>query len=154
MPRKKELAVLDEIIERHRDTRDPDLILLQEVQKELGYVGKEYLEHISKRTGIPLTKLFGVVTFYPQLKLHAPGRHTIKVCQGTACHVRGGARVLREIEKELKIKPDQTTEDGRFSMESVRCLGCCGLSPVIMVNNETFGRMKSTKVSEVLSKYE
>lgn len=145
--------IIDEIIENCRDAKDPDLLILQAVQQQFGYVGQEYLTYISQKTGISLTKLYGVVTFYPQLRLNPPGRNKIKVCQGTACHVRGGLRVLKEIEKQLSIKSDQTTEDRRFSLEIVRCLGCCGLSPTIMINDETFGRVKPMKLGEILSKF-
>lgn len=146
--------LIDKIVEDYKGEEDPDLVILQEVQSELGYIGEEQMKYVSKKTGIPLTKLYGITTFYPSLKLNPPGRNTIKICQGTACHVRGGAAVQKELEKNLKIKPNETTEDRRFSLEVVRCLGCCGLSPVIMINDETFGRVKPAKIGEILSKFE
>jgi len=146
--------VIDEILARYKGERDPEIIILQAVQQRLSYLAKEYLEYISEKTGISLTKLYGVATFYPSFKLNPPGRNQVKVCQGTACHVRGGAKVLKELEKAIRIKPNQTTEDRRYSLEVVRCLGCCGLSPVMMVNNETFGRVKPAKVEEILSRFE
>lgn len=150
----KEKTILDDILVKYRDTTDPELIILQAVQQQLGYVGQEYLIYISETTRLPLSRLYGIVTFYPQLKLNPPGRNTIRVCQGTACHVRGGARVLVEVERILGIKPDETTDDRCFSMESVRCLGCCGLSPVIMINDETYGRVNPMKLKEIFSEYE
>ncbi|MDK2784344.1 MAG: NADH-quinone oxidoreductase subunit, partial [Bacillota bacterium] len=93
-------------------------------------------------------------TFYAQFHLKPRGRHVVRVCQGTACHVRGGARILAEVEKELGIKPGETTEDLRFSLEPVACLGCCGLAPVMMVDEDTHGRMTPDKVASVLARYE
>jgi NADH:ubiquinone oxidoreductase subunit E len=149
----KDIFIIDTVLDKYKDVKDPALIILQNVQAVLGYVGKEYLEYIAEKTVYSLTELYGIVTFYPSFRLEPPGKHMIKVCQGTACHVRGGEKVLREIQTQLCIKPGGTTEDRLFSLESVRCLGCCGLSPVIMIDNETYGRVKPAKIREILNKY-
>lgn len=149
----KDKFIIDTIIEKHCKVRDPALIILQNIQEILGYVGKEYLEYVAKHTSYSLTELYGVVTFYPSFRLEKPGKHTIKVCQGTACHVRGGEKIIAELQSQLGIKTGGTTTDGLFSLESVRCLGCCGLSPVIMIDNETYGRVKPAKLGEILDNY-
>ena len=144
---------IDQIIGTHSKDRDPEIMILQGVQKEFGYTGKEFLEYIAQNTDFSLTKLYGIVTFYQNFKIHPPGKNMIHICQGTACHVRGGARVRKELGRLLGIKPGQTTEDRLFSLESVRCLGCCGLSPVIMINGKTYGRVKPNQLAEILESY-
>ena len=149
----KDKQVIITILEKYRDMKDPAMLILQKIQEELGYVGQEYLMYISENNGISLSKLYGIVTFYPHFKLNPPGKYIIKVCQGTACHVRGGARVLGELERLESIKPGETSEDRHFSLESVRCLGTCGLSPVIMIDDKTYGRIKPVKLRQILSQY-
>jgi NADH:ubiquinone oxidoreductase subunit E len=153
MPSKDEKKAIDEVLKRMEGMPDPEIPILQGVQDALGYVGKEYLEYIASKTGISLTKLYGIVTFYPLFKIHPPGKNIVKMCQGTACHVRGGAKVLAEFQKLEGIGPGETTEDRVFSLEVVRCLGCCGISPVIMINDDTYARMTPAKLPEVLRKY-
>ena len=150
----KDQFIIDTILEKYLKTTDPTLMILQNIQEILGYVGKEYLEYVSENSEHSLTELYGVVTFYPHFRLQPPGEHIIKVCQGTACHVRGGEKIVSNLEDQLGIKPGETTEDGLFSLESVRCLGCCGLSPVIMIDDETYGRVKPARLGEILSKYQ
>ncbi len=150
----KDKFIIDTILEKYENVTDPALIILQNIQEILGYVGKEYLEYVSENSDHSLTELYGVVTFYPHFRLQPPGKHTIKVCQGTACHVRGGEKIVANLKDILGIKPGETTEDGLFSLESVRCLGCCGLSPVIMIDDETYGRVKPAKLGDILSKYQ
>ena len=150
----KDQFIIDTILEKYLNVPDPALMILQNIQEILGYVGKEYLEYVSENSEHSLTKLYGVVTFYPHFRLQPPGEHIIKVCQGTACHVRGGEKIVSNLEEQLGIKPGETTEDGLFSLESVRCLGCCGLSPVIMIDDETYGRVKPARLGEILSKYQ
>ena len=149
----KDQFIIDTILEKYKDVKDPALIILQNIQEILGYVGQEYLEYVAENSEHSLTELYGVVTFYPHFRLQPPGKHTIKVCQGTACHVRGGEKIISNLEEILGIKPGETTEDMLFSLESVRCLGCCGLSPVIMIDDETYGRVKPGRLREILSKY-
>ena len=149
----KDKFIIDTILEKFFDAKDPALMILQNIQEILGCVGEEYLTYVAESNGYSLTELYGIVSFYPQFRMSPPGEHTIKVCKGTACHVRGGAVIQKDLQNILGIKPGETTEDGLFTLESVRCLGCCGLSPVIMVDDETYGRMKSSKLREILAKY-
>ena len=128
-------------------------MILQDVQGILGCVQKEYLEYIADSNGLSLTELYGIVSFFPQFRLQPPGLHIIRICRGTACHVRGGASLQKSLEDLLGIGPGGTTEDGLFSLESVRCLGCCGLSPVMMVDDETYGRVKASSLRDILAKY-
>ena len=149
----KDKFIIDTIMEKFSDMRDPPLMILQNIQEILGCVREEYLTYVAERNGYSLTELYGIVSFYPQFRLSPPGKHTIKICKGTACHVRGGAAIQKALQTLLGIKPGETTEDCVFSLESVRCLGCCGLSPVIMVDEETYGRVKTSKLHDILAKY-
>ena len=145
---------LDEIIVKYRDENGPLIPILQEAQAVYGYLPAHVLKHISKATRIPLAKIYGVVTFYSQFRLNPVGRNLINVCLGTACHVRGGAKILESIEKNLKIKDGETTEDGRYTLEIVACIGACGLAPVISINNEVHGRLIPESLAGILAKYE
>lgn len=149
----KDRFIIDTILEKFSDMKDPTLMILQNIQEILGCVREEYLTYMAESNGCSLTELYGIVSFYPQFRLSPPGKHTIKICKGTACHVRGGAVIQKNLQDILGIKPGETTEDGLFSLESVRCLGCCGLSPVIMVDDETYGRVKASKLQKILVKY-
>jgi len=127
--------------------------LLQETQEELGYLPDFALEKISEHLNIPLSQVYGVVTFYSQFYLKPHGKYTIKACQGTACHVKGSLAVLEAIQNELKIKPGETTKDLKFSLEVVYCLGTCFLAPVMMINNQYYGKLTSNKVKSILKSY-
>ena len=145
---------LDEILSRHKGERGSLIPVLQEVQSVYGYISQDAIKEISSALGIPATDIFGVATFYAQFHLKPRGRHVVRVCQGTACHVRGGAKILAEVEKEIGIMPGETTDDLRYTLEPVACLGCCGLAPVMMVDEDTHGRLTVDKVAEILAKYE
>ena len=145
---------LDEIIEKYRHENGPLIPILQGAQEVYGYLPAHVIKHISKATRIPLARIYGVVTFYAQFRLTPVGRNLINVCLGTACHVRGGAKVLETIEKEIKIKDGATTEDGRFTLEVVACIGACGLAPVISINNEVHGRLVPESIAGIFAKYE
>ncbi len=149
----KDKFIIDTILHTYSNIDDPQLVILQNIQEILGYVGEEYLTYVSENSEYSLTELYGVVSFYPQFRFDPPGKHTIKVCSGTACHVRGGSGIAQELEDILEIKPGGTTKDGLFSLESVRCLGCCGLSPVIMIDEETYGRVKKGGLQKILESY-
>jgi NADH:ubiquinone oxidoreductase subunit E len=126
--------------------RKPDQLIpiLQDVQKKLGYVAAEAVTEISKYLRISENQIFGVSSFYAQFRFTPPGRHSIKVCLGTACHVRGGATLLEMLERELGIGCGETTPDRRFDLERVACLGCCALSPVVQVDADIYSRMTVT----------
>ncbi len=115
--------------------------MLQETQKRVGYLSKEAMEVVSEELGVPLAELYGVATFYAQFHLKPRGRHIIRVCRGTACHVRGSAKIMDSIMKMLNVKENETTEDLRYTLEPVACLGCCGLAPVVMIDEDTHGRL-------------
>jgi NADH-quinone oxidoreductase subunit E len=128
--------------------------ILQEVQEYCGYISPETVDEIGDFTGVPVGEIFGVASFYSQFRFTKPGKHTVKVCLGTACHVRGSGRILELLEYQLKVKAGETTDDGQFSLERVACFGCCALAPVVVVDKEVHGRMSSTKGQKLLKRYE
>ena len=124
--------------------------LLQAAQDTYGYVSEKAIDYISHVTGIPAADIYGVVTFYAQFRTRPLGRHVIKICNGTACHVNGAKEVYNTIQDELNITYDETTEDGDFSLLSVACIGCCSLAPVITIDGETFGRLTPAKLRKII----
>jgi NADH-quinone oxidoreductase subunit E len=120
--------------------------ILQEVQEKERYLSAESISEISNYMGISENDIYSVASFYSQFRFKKPGEHTIKVCLGTACHVRGGARILNTVERELKIKPGQTTADGKYSLETVACIGACALAPTMVVDSEVHRQMTPQKV--------
>jgi len=129
------------------------IYVLQQVQGKFGYLPRETMSYIAEKLNIPQIDVFGVATFYAQFRFNKPGKYTIKVCEGTACHVRGGKRIRQTIESDLGITPGETTEDGLFSLERVACMGCCALAPVMVVDNEVYGSATPTKVTEILRSF-
>jgi NADH-quinone oxidoreductase subunit E len=127
--------------------------LLQSAQESYGYIPEPAIDHISEVVGIPSAEIYGVITFYSQFRLRPVGKNIIKICDGTACHVNASTAILRTVENELQIGNDETTEDGMFTLQKVACLGCCSLSPVIMINDETFGKLTPAKVQQLLKEY-
>ena len=149
-----EKVQIDAILARYQGKKGSLIPILQEVQALYNYLSKDALEYIAASTGTPIAQIYGVVTFYSQFHLNPRGRNIIRVCQGTACHVRGGKVILQTIEKELGIKAGHTTEDLRFTLETVACIGACGLAPVMQVNEDTHGRLTPDKLSAILAKYQ
>ena len=141
---------LNQILSSYEGREDELIPILQQVQQVFGYLPEPAMKRIAKFLKLPESTVFGVGTFYAQFKLVPSGRNIIKVCRGTACHVRGAARILREVEKHLGIKPGESTPDLECSLETVACIGACALAPTMVVNNETYGRMTTRKVAEVL----
>jgi NADH-quinone oxidoreductase subunit E len=127
--------------------------LLQAAQDTYGYIPETAIDQISEIVGIPAAEIYGVITFYSQFRLKPLGKYLIKICDGTACHVNGSERIAGVIEDELQVSGNDTTEDGLFTLQKVACLGCCSLSPVIMINNETYGRLTPKKVQQLLKEY-
>jgi NADH-quinone oxidoreductase subunit E len=127
--------------------------ILQDVQEEHGYLPVEALERIAVHLRVPLAHVYGVVSFYSQFSLTPRGKHIVKMCMGTACHIRGGKGVLDEIQSSLGIRDKQTTEDGAFTLEVVRCLGTCFLAPVIMVGSRYYGALTPAKARKILDSY-
>jgi NADH-quinone oxidoreductase subunit E len=143
------------IIRRYAPGDKSNLIpILQEVQKKEGYLKQETVDRISAHLKISSNHVYGVASFYSQFKFNPPGRNSIRICLGTACHVQGGDFLLSALKSEIGISPNETTEDGKFDLERVACLGCCALAPVIMINDVIFSNMSVVKMKELLEKYE
>ncbi len=148
------LEPLDEILESMPNAGFGELIpILQKIQEAYGYLPPSVLTVASSRTGIAASRIYGVATFYEQFHLEPHGRHTIKCCRGTACHVKGGRDIIRAISRILGVQEGETTEDMRFTFETVACLGTCFLGPVIMVNNDYYGHLAPNKVKDILERY-
>ena len=146
--------VIEVIFEKYQRKPDQLIPILQNVQREFGYIAPESVKHISKYLRISENQIFGVSSFYAQFRFTPPGRHSVKVCLGTACHVKGGATLLEMLERELGISCGETTPDRRFDLERVACLGCCALSPVVQIDADIYSRMTVNKLSELLKQYE
>lgn len=132
-----------------------DLIpILQRIQEKLGYISKEAVRRVSRFLKISENQIYGVASFYSQFRFTEPGRNSIKVCMGTACHVRGGQILGEAVERELDISPGQTTKDKRFDLQRVACLGCCALAPVVQINDDIYSQMTVIRLKEILDKYE
>ena len=129
------------------------IMVLHQVQQTYGYIPRNIAIEISERLSVPLAKIYGVVTFYNFFQLEKAGKYKIQVCLGTACYIRGGDDLLKALEKELGIGLNSTTPDGLFSIEAVRCLGCCGLAPVIVVNGNVHGRLTAKDVPAIIEQY-
>ncbi len=127
--------------------------VLQKVQDEYGYLPRPALEYVSQRLRIPASKVFGVATFYAQFHLQPRGENIIRVCRGTACHVRGVPKVADKLKESLNVEVGETTEDMKFTYEEVACIGACGLAPVMMINDKTFGKLTTDKITDILESF-
>lgn len=127
--------------------------LLQSAQDSYGYIPKKAIYYISEIVGIPAADIYGVITFYSQFRLKPLGKNVIKICEGTACHVNGGKTIKDILQNELGISVGETTEDGLFTLQSVACIGCCSLAPVIMINEETYGNLTESKLKKTLKEF-
>jgi NADH-quinone oxidoreductase E subunit len=150
----EQMQKLDEIIKRHKGEKGAVLPVLQEAQEVSGYLPEEVQARIAEGLDVPLEEVFGVSTFYSQFALTPKGKYNISVCLGTACYVKGAGVVLEKLIAVLGIQPEECTPDGKFSLSVCRCLGACGLAPVLTVNGDVYGRMTPDKVEEVLKNYE
>lgn len=149
-----DLAPLMDILKPYKQNPKGSLIpVLQQAQDVYGYLPQEVLEGIASELSIPVAEVFGVVTFYAQFHLNPRGKNIVRVCQGTACHVRGGASILEAVSRHLDIKSGETTKDLNFTLETVACLGACGLAPVMMVNDHTHGRLTPDDIPGILDSY-
>jgi len=142
--------LLDDILTGYDGERGDLIPILQQAQERFGYLPVEVMRAIAKFLRLPESDVFGVATFYAQFKLTPVGKKIVRVCRGTACHVRGGVRILREVEKQLGIKPGETTDDLEYSLETIACFGSCALAPVVVVDKTVYGRMTTKKVAEIL----
>ncbi|WP_378953878.1 NADH-quinone oxidoreductase subunit NuoE [Pelosinus sp. sgz500959] len=147
-------AKLDEILQKYQGIKGALIPVLQDTQNAYGYLAKEVLEAIAVKMDVPISQIYGVVTFYAQFHLKPRGKNIIRVCQGTACHVRGAKEILKAIEEKLNIKAGGTTPDLMFTLETVACIGACGLAPVMMINDETHGRLTPESIPEIFANYE
>jgi NADH:ubiquinone oxidoreductase subunit E len=146
---------LDRMIEEDFGNDKENLIMiLQAIQKKFNYLPGPTLAYLSTKIGVPMSKIYGVATFYSTFSLEPRGRNIISICRGTACHVRGAERVLDQIQESLSICDGETTEDMRFTLESVRCIGCCSLGPVVKINEDMHGRIATDKIGKILKQYE
>lgn len=141
---------LDGIFSGYHGRKEELIPVLQAAQAEFRYLPEDVMQEIAEFLGLPASAVFGVSTFYAQFKFTPIGKHIVKVCRGTACHVRGAPRILDEVEKQLGIGPGQTTEDMEYSMETIACFGSCALAPVMVVDDDVYGRMTPAKVREIL----
>lgn len=145
---------LKQLLESRGDVSFSDLIpLLQEIQEIYGYLPPKILTELSKQTGIPVSRIYGVATFYEQFHMEPHGKHTIRCCRGTACHVKGGPDIIKAIQDNLNIKPGGTTEDMLFTFETVACLGTCFLAPVVMIDDDYYGHLTGDKIKKILKQY-
>ncbi|TYO94934.1 NADH-quinone oxidoreductase subunit NuoE [Desulfallas thermosapovorans] len=145
---------LQEVFEKYRNLKGALIPLLQEAQEIFGYLPGDVMKKISQEVGVPFSKTFGVATFYSQFHLKPRGRNIIRMCQGTACHVRGAGKVFDAVSTDLGVGRNESTEDLRYTLETVACLGACGLAPVMMVNDDTHGRLTPDKAVAIVKKYE
>jgi NADH-quinone oxidoreductase subunit E len=141
---------IDAIIKQYGSKESSILGILQDIQAKEKYLPKEALEYVSEKMHIPMTSIFRLATFYNALSIKPRGRHKIDVCLGTACHVRGGNKILDTLERALKISVGETTKDKKFTLESVRCVGCCSLGPVAVMDGEVFGRLTQERIPKLL----
>lgn len=142
-----------EFIDQWKDKPGSLIMMLHRIQEEFTYIPREAAERLSIISGLPLAKIYGVVTFYHFFKTVKPGKHKIAICLGTACYLKGAQDLIDEAEAILGIKGEEVTDDGLFSIDPVRCLGCCGLAPVLMVGTEVFGKVKKDQMAEIIAKY-
>ncbi len=149
----KEKGIVDEILEKYQAGRSPLIPVLQNINSRFNYLPPTSLAYVAYKLSVPLAHVLRVATFYSLFSLQPRGKHMINICLGTACHVRGGARVLEKLEDELGVNSGETTEDKKFSLETVRCIGCCALSPVIKVDRRVYSRVRPHTVMDILMKY-
>lgn len=147
-----DLSLLDPVLQKHTGRGDALITILQEIQEVYSYLPEEALNRLSREARIPMSRIYAVVTFYAQFYLNPRGRQTVRVCRGTACHVRGGSLILEAVERELGITDGETTPDLEYSLETVACIGACALAPAMVVNENTYGTMTPSKAAETVSR--
>jgi len=144
---------LQEIINKYKDTKGALIPVLHEAQEVYGYLPMSVQKTISEGLNIPLSEIYGVVTFYTQFSLKPKGKYKIQVCLGTACYVKGSGAILDKLKEKLGINEGECTEDGKFSLDACRCIGACGLAPVIMINDDVYGRLIPDNIEGIIEKY-
>jgi NADH-quinone oxidoreductase subunit E len=146
----QDLNLLEPLILKYKGKKGNLIPLLQGAQELYGFISKNVFDKLSRETGIPLSDMFGVATFYAQFRLKPVGKNIIKVCHGTACHVQNAVEITESLEETLKVKDGETTEDRLFTLESVACLGCCSLAPVMMIGDQTYGKLTGNEAVKVV----
>jgi len=146
----EDLTRIDHLIEKYKGKKGNMIPLLQGTQETFGYIPRAAFEKLAKETGLNLSEMYGVATFYAQFRLNPVGKHIVKVCHGTACHVQNANAITEAIQESLNVKDGETTEDNLFTLESVACLGCCSLAPVMMIGDETFGKLTGTEAVKII----
>ncbi|KUO76639.1 MAG: NADH dehydrogenase [Clostridia bacterium BRH_c25] len=150
---KEKLEKLENILIEHKNIQGGLMPVLHETQELFGFIPEEAQKRISEVLNIPLAEIYGVATFYSRFTLKPRGQNTISVCLGTACYVKNAQGILDKLKEELEVASGETTEDGKFTLEATRCLGCCGLAPVMMINEEVYGKLVPDDIPEILKKY-
>ncbi len=146
----KEIQIVESIVNKYCDYPGPAIPILQEIQARLGYVAPDFIKKVAELTGIPVSELYGIVTFYSQFRLEPLGKYHIQICHGTACHLAGAELITEALEMETGTKSGSTSKDGMFTLEKVACMGCCTLGPVIGINGEIKGRLTPDKVKKII----
>ena len=141
---------LDDILEKHRNQPGGVILALQQIQETFGFLAPEALARTGAVLGVPLSQIYGVATFYTMFRFKPVGRNHVSVCRGTACHVKGADQILEQVERHLKLKEGDTTEDGEYSLQTVACIGCCALAPCITINHTVHGRLAPAKTTRLL----
>jgi NADH-quinone oxidoreductase subunit E len=144
---------IEALIDSYVVKKEQLISLLQDIQAEYNYIPQDVLIKISQKLEIPLSQVFSVATFFQAFSLKPRGRHTVTVCLGTACHIKGGQRLVEKMERDYKIKPGETTGDERFTLETANCLGCCALGPVVVIDGKYEGQVSPDKLEKILKKY-
>ena len=147
-------SVVAEIVARHPEGRGGLIAVLQEIQELFGYLSPEAMDEVQRLMGISANESYGVATFYSQFRFSPPGKFNIEVCLGTACHVAGGGRILKELERLLGIKVGEVTPDGKFQLSRIACLGCCALEPVVAINGKFYPRVAPDRLPAILAEYQ
>jgi len=151
---KEDNQTLQEIISGHEKNRESVISVLQDINAHYRYLPEDVLRHTSRALNMPLSQVYSIATFYNSFSLTPRGKYIVRVCMGTACHVKGAHKILQGLERMLKVPAGGTTEDGNFSLEEVRCLGCCGLAPVITINDDLYGSITQAKLPKILKRYQ
>ena len=146
-------AQINEICDRYADEPTPLIMILEDIQKEYGYIPLEVQEIVSARTGISVAEIYGGVTFYSFFSLKPKGKYVIGCCLGTACYVKGAQQVIDKFSEILNIKPGETSKDGLFTLDALRCIGACGIAPAVSINGTVYPKMSAAKVQEVVDHY-
>lgn len=144
---------INEIIARYQDEKTPLMMILSDIQKEYGYIPLEVQELVSEKIGVPVAEIYGVVTFYSFFSLNPKGKYVIGVCLGTACYVKGSQQVIDKFSEILKIKPGETSEDGLFTLDALRCIGACGIAPAITINGKVYPKVAVSSVPGIVEEY-